>query len=58
MTGKCETAGKLLINQLDNYSIVYAGFDYRKIVMDFSFHITIQKVPLVEMKLKGRLKIK
>lgn len=43
---KYETAGKLLIYQLDSYSIVYAGVEYRIIVIGFSFYIRVpKKVP-------------
>lgn len=43
VTRKYETAGKLLIYQLDSYSIVYAGFEYRMMVIGFSFYITVKK---------------
>lgn len=43
MTRKYETAGKLLIYQLGSYGIVYAGFEYRMMVIGFSFYITVKK---------------
>lgn len=43
MMRKYETAGKLLIYQLDCYSIVYAGFEYRMMAIGFSFYITVKK---------------
>lgn len=43
MTRKYETACKLLIYQLDRYSIVYAGFEYRMMAIGFSFYIMVRK---------------
>jgi len=59
VTRKYETAGKLLTYQQDSYSIVYAGFEYRMMVIGFSFYITVQKKnPLVEMNWKDTFEIK
>lgn len=42
MRRKYVTAGKFLIYQLDSYSLVCAGFEYRMMVTGFASYITVQ----------------